>query len=97
MDFSGMSPWSLPKATKLPQKVTAPTMPDATMETVIWVEKPEVAKILSIKAAPATKTDAAPPNPLNRATSCGIAVIGILSAIGIPTAVPTTSPPTISS
>ena len=39
---------------------------------------------------------APPPTPLNSATICGIAVMRTLRALGIPTAVPITSPRAIS-
>ena len=40
----------------------------------------------------ATRADAAPPNPLNNATSSGIPVISTRTAIMIPITEPTTSP-----
>ena len=46
-------------------------IPQATVATVIWV----VGSVASKSAAPATKTEAPPPNPFNSATICGIAVI----------------------
>ena len=39
-------------------------------------------------SAPATKVEAAPPNPLSSATICGMPVIGYLTAITAPIAAP---------
>ena len=44
----------------------------------------------------AISATAPPPTPLNSATICGIAVILTLRAAGMPTAVPSTTPSTIS-
>ena len=38
------------------------------METVTWVEKPDAIRMVSISAAPATNTDAPPPNPASVVT-----------------------------
>ena len=46
-------------------------------------------------SAQATSTEAPPPKPLNKATSCGIAVISILIARVVPIAVPIGTPKTI--
>ena len=48
-------------------------------------------------ALPATSADAPPPNPLNAATSCGMAVIGTRSASAMPSAAPTPRPMAINS
>jgi len=50
---------------------------------------------LRSSSAPPTSSDAAPPNPLSRATICGIDVIFTERAIHSPSAPPTTSPAAI--
>ncbi len=84
--------WSLANATRLPQKVTPPMMPDATIAVVICRSVTGPALLASISAAPATRTDAPPPNPLSRPTICGIAVIAILNAMTAPATDPTANP-----
>ena len=52
--------------------------------------------LASRNSAHAMSATAPPPTPLNSATICGIAVIFTLRAAGTPTAVPMTTPRTIS-
>jgi hypothetical protein len=66
--FSVISPWSLPKATRLPKKVTAPMRAVKETATRKRAGGGDPAAIVSRKLAPATSTEAPPPNPLNRAT-----------------------------
>jgi len=89
---SGISPWSLPKATSDPQKVTAPMIPDAATATEKVAEGGSPAPTVSRRLAPATRTDAPPPKPLKRATICGIPVIGTLTAKRAPIAEPASIP-----
>jgi hypothetical protein len=93
-------PCSFAKATRLPQKVTAPMMPDAAAAAVSCASgTPSCAlgSALSTTLAPATSADAAPPNPFSTATICGMAVIGTRNAITDPTNAPTTTPSNIHS
>ena len=82
---------SLPNATRLPQNVNAPMVPEtavasSTSPVITWPPNR-----LNSSAA-ATKTEAAPPNPLNNATSCGICVICTRSAKVAPAAAPMITP-----
>jgi hypothetical protein len=85
---------SLPKATRLPQKVTAPIRPVSAVAIANWVQGGSglsatlAAAVAFQSSAPATKVEAAPPKPLSRATICGMPVIGYLTAIRAPTAAP---------
>ena len=76
---------SLSNATRLPQNVTAPMMPEAAVATST-TSVGSTAR--SASAAPATSTEAAPPNPLSSATICGIAVIWIRVASSTPITAP---------
>ncbi len=53
--------------------------------------------ILDITSDRPTKADAAPPNPLNKATNSGISVISTLVAINTPINPPITNPEIINS
>ena len=90
----GKTPWSFPKATKLPVRVTAPITSDARIDTM--VSGAMSSRSASTTATAATIADAAPPNPLKAATICGIAVIWTRNANQPPSAAPTTRPaPTV--
>ncbi len=57
--------------------------------SVLWkTEKPEV----SMNSAHAISATVPPPTPLNSATSCGMAVILVFNAGGIPSATPSARP-----
>jgi len=62
--------------------------PEAAVATVSC----SVVVVASVRAAPATRTEARPPNPLSSATICGIAVICTFSASTAPMALPTARP-----
>ena len=79
------------KATRLPQKVTDPIRPEATVATVVWAAGSDSLT----STAPATSADAPPPNALSSATISGIAVIAIRSARVAPMAAPSPMPATI--
>ena len=75
----------------------APIRPDANVEIENWAliaiePKVPLRTATSNNAAPATRTEAKPPKPLNNATSCGISVILILTAKTAPIPPPTTIP-----
>ena len=67
-----ISPCSLPKATRLPVKVTAPMNRLTTMEMMTSILGSPVSRLYS---ANATSADAPPPSPLKSATIWGMAVI----------------------
>ena len=62
----------------------APIKPEAAMATSATMVDDSVAAAVPViflnNSAPATSTEAPPPNPLNSATSCGMAVISIVRA-----------------
>ena len=60
-----IKPCSLSKATRLPQKVTEPMMPDTTVATAVCAV---VALPASASTAPAMSADAPPPKALSKAT-----------------------------
>src|SRR6056297_1083924 len=69
---SSNTPCSFPAATRLPQKVTAPTRPVTAAAPVTVPVSPLVgpaAPTRSTSSAPATSADAPPPKPLNNPTS----------------------------
>ena len=69
-----INPWSLPKAIKLPEKVSVPIKTDNTIVPDINVVRYVVPCLVKNSAA-ATRADAPPPNPLKIATIWGICVI----------------------
>ena len=75
-------------ATRLPQKVTEPISPDATVATVIWAD----GSTALTSTAPATRADAPPPKAFRSATISGIAVIAMRSASVAPMPAPSTTP-----
>ena len=77
--------------------VAAPIRALAALAPYIWTGGTPVSISGASTAVAATSADAAPPNPLNAATSCGIAVIGTLSAKTAPIKPPMTIPAKISS
>ena len=83
--------WSLANATSEPVRVTMPMSAVSAAATASWSSTRPLSTT-SRNDAPATSTDAPPPNPLNRATSCGIPVIRTRTARTAPIAEPTTSP-----
>ena len=76
----------------LPQKVTAPISPEAEIAMVNCIMGSSASKVFSSKAAPATRTEAIPPNPLKTATNSGMEVISILIAKAAPIAPPMINP-----
>ena len=69
-----IQPWSLPMATIEPLKVIAPTNTEITIE--ICSTRPGAPPGLYSATPRATSSEAMPPQPLNRATVSGMAVIG---------------------
>ncbi len=90
----GMISWSFPNAMFEPQNETEPMI--AEKRTGI-ISSSGMSPPAWRNSAHATSATAPPPTPLNSATICGIAVIFTLRAAGMPTAVPMTTPRTISS
>ena len=95
-------PLSLRKATRLPLNVTPPMSSESAIITAAVV--PIVSATVPVAPAStvsshcvetATRAEAAPPKPLNRATISGICVICTRTAQNQPTTEPTTSPPRI--
>ena len=90
---SDRTSWSLAKATSEPVSVTMPMSAVSAAATANW-SSTRPSSTTSRNDAPATSTEAPPPNPLNRATSCGIPVICTRTARTAPIAEPTTRPAT---
>ena len=87
-DWPLRTPCSLPKATKLPEKVTAPIKTEIPI--VIRVRRSESGSVANADSA--TRADAPPPNPLKAATSWGMAVISTFLARNAPMPPPKTRP-----
>ena len=90
-----ISSCSLANVTQDPENETAPTStvnaPAAAATDADPVLAPPGSRVRSPdSSSPATRAAAAPPTPLNSATSCGIWVIATRRAAGTPSAVPTT-------
>ena len=81
-------PWSLPKAIRLPEKVTAPISVLSTMVAPAPSPSPGPLPPSRTNSAAATAAEAPPPNPLKTATSWGMAVISILRASTPPMTAP---------
>jgi hypothetical protein len=101
MGLPGRTSCSLPNAMIEPQNEIEPMIAansDATTMCTVgdspcWnAEKPDV----SMNSDNAISATVPPPTPLNKATSCGIAVILVNRAGGTPSATPTSRPATIS-
>ena len=88
--FPVTMPCSLPKAIRLPEKVTAPISVLSTIVTPASVPSAGPAPPARTNSAAATAADAPPPKPLKTATSCGMAVICMYRARTPPTAAPAT-------
>ena len=88
---------SLPKATRLPQNVTAPIRPVSAVAIANCVHAGSgvaaafAAAVAFQSSAPATSVEAAPPKPFKSATICGMPVIGYLTAIVAPMPPPITA------
>ena len=82
------SPRSLSNATRLPQKVTEPMRPEATVATVVWAD----GSVALTSTAPATRAEAPPPKAFSSATISGIAVIAMRRASVAPMAPPRATP-----
>ena len=89
--LSDNTSWSLAKATSEPVRVTTPMSAVIAAAIANWLST-RPSSTTARNDAPATSTDAPPPNPLNRATSCGMPVICTRTARTAPMAEPTTSP-----
>jgi hypothetical protein len=87
---------SLAKATRLPQKVTAPIRPVRAVaiancvHAASGVPAAPAAAAAFQSSAPATSVEAAPPKPLSSATICGMPVIGYRIAMTAPITPPIT-------
>jgi hypothetical protein len=92
-----MNSASLPKATQLPKKVTAPIRPVTDVATLVCMSAAAPpawwAACTATSEAMPTSTEAAPPKPLNSPTISGMEVILTFSAATQPTSVPSTMPP----
>ena len=88
-------PCNFPKAIRLPVRVMDPMMMDAA--TVIGTIRFTSELLSLIISAAATIADAAPPNPLNTATICGIAVSCTFRAATMPISAPMITPTMIHS
>ena len=89
-----IQPCSLPMATIEPLKVIAPTNTEITIE----MRSTRVVSLGSNSAtARATSSEAMPPQPLNRATVSGMAVIGTRWAVSRPNRPPAAVPTAIHS
>ena len=75
----------MPKATRLPDSVTPPISPEAAVAIDTSVENVSVV----VNSAPATRNDAAPPNPLSSATISGMDSIFTVRASHTPIPEPT--------
>ena len=89
-------PCNFPKAIMLPVRVMDPMMMDAAtvIDTIRFTSELLFSLIIS---AAATIADAAPPNPLNMATICGIAVSWTCRAAIMPISAPMITPTMIHS
>ena len=85
------TPCSLPKAMKLPDRVTAPISVPRTIVAAEAAAKSPPPPATRRNSAPATAADAPPPKPLKAATSWGIAVIWIVRARTAPARAPATT------
>ena len=88
MGRPGRIPCNLANATKLPVRVIAPIAAEKPTDTSVSI----AIEVVERNSAAATNAEAAPPNPLNAATSCGMPVISTRFASSTPMAPPTTSP-----
>ncbi len=87
-------PWSLAIATIEPLKVMAPTNTETAIDTRATMSASPASK----RATPtATSREAMPPQPLNRATVSGMAVIGTRRAVTRPASPPAALPAAIHS
>ena len=87
-------------ATTEPLKVIAPTNTDTTIEmpaTKAPVPSPSLPASGSRATPRATNREDIPPQPLNRATVSGMAVIGTFCEVMVPRTPPTRVPPMIQS
>ena len=95
MGFPDTSPWSLPNATKLPEKVTAPMR----QEMAIVNPSPSTRAVpddwTRTSSPAATRAEAPPPNPLKMPTSWGMSVIFTVRAATPPISEPITMPATM--
>ena len=92
-----MTSCSLPKAMRLPEKVTSPISVPSMMVTATSLGMPSAVSRSLTNSEAAMRADAPPPRPLKTATICGIAVILIVRARTPPTTAPTSMPTPISS
>ena len=96
---TSIPPFNLYIASKDPVNVIHPTKADNPAATMVTVApKPGDGAVVSIHfqhSESATSADAAPPNPLKRATISGIPVISTFTAIMYPIIEPTAIPATI--
>ena len=86
------SPCNLPKAMKLPVRVTEPTIVEAMMVTTVTEFSIGGAALSRSNSAAATNAETPPPNPLKTATICGMAVICTVRDMYTPITEPTTRP-----
>ena len=86
------SPANLAKATRLPVSVTAPIKPEAASAKLTSMGIGASGVPNATTYAPATRKDAAPPSPLNSATSSGIASSFTVFANQTPMPVPISTP-----
>ena len=93
-------PCSLPMATTEPLKVIAPTNTDTTIEmasTRTPLPSPSLPAAGTRATPRATSSEDMPPQPLNRATVSGMAVIGTFCEVMAPSKPPTRVPTMIHS
>jgi hypothetical protein len=96
MGLPVIQPLSLPLAMMLPEKVTVPMRIESAMVTAVTAPNPYTSPLAYwASSAPDTSAEASPPNPLNTATSSGMAVISTVRASATPISPPRASPPRI--
>jgi hypothetical protein len=88
----GRTSWSLPKATRLPEKLIEPINAENSMAPMSSPATCPLSGASRWNSAAAMSAAAPPPTPLKSATICGIAVIFTRRAEANPITVPTAIP-----